>query len=48
MKIEQVTNNEDFMQTQHIVIMFTDGMMTILYLVVTTETVKVYLVRLLN
>ncbi|XP_039549518.1 complement factor B-like isoform X1 [Pimephales promelas] len=25
MKIEQVTNNEDFMQTQHIVIMFTDG-----------------------
>lgn len=25
LKIEQVTNKEDFMQTQHIVIMFTDG-----------------------
>ncbi|XP_077088796.1 complement C2-like [Siphateles boraxobius] len=25
MKIEQVNNKEDFMQTQHIVIMFTDG-----------------------
>lgn len=25
MKIEQETNKEDFMQTQHIVIMFTDG-----------------------
>lgn len=40
MQIEQITNKEDFLETQHIVIMFSDGIDDNIY-ISTTETVKV-------